>query len=155
MRILLVCLAGFVLGCGGGLDRSVSGPAVKSAVESAGAPLSPVAARAELDRRGIAYTFTVFWGAAVVGELEVIQLFVWAGAPVNRRIDNWDIRWDDWTVLHVAAHHGHLEIVKFLVEHGADISARTGWRTNGDTPAALAAKAGHFEIVKYLESQRG
>ena len=125
------------LGCG-------DGP-----VSLSDAPRTPEDARAELERQGIAYTTTVFGGAAVVGDLEVIQLFVQAGMSVRRHIDSWA----DWTVLHVAAHHGHLAVVKYLVENEAILTARTGYRTDGDTAAGLAAKAGHFEIVKYLESK--
>jgi ankyrin repeat protein len=30
-----------------------------------------------------------------------------------------------WTPLHLAAREGHLEVVKLLVEHGADLTATT------------------------------
>jgi len=43
-----------------------------------------------------------------------------------------------------ASYYGHLEIVKFLVENGADICAR-----NND-PVCWAATNSHFEIVKFL-----
>lgn len=137
MRIFLLVLFGFVLGCGD---------------DKPNAPRSPADARAELDRRGIAYTEKVFFAAAVSGDWEVVRLFVQAGMSVDTRLYGWG--WDGWTVLHFAAVDGNLAVVKFLVEQGANIRLLTDGRV-GFTPLALAARAGHFEIVKYLESRDG
>jgi len=46
--------------------------------------------------------------------------------------------------LHLIAKNGHIEIIKYLVDKGANI------RTNIDTTLQLSAKHGHLEIVKYL-----
>jgi ankyrin repeat protein len=46
--------------------------------------------------------------------------------------------------LRVAALNGHLEIVKYLVEHGADIHI---WE---DEALRVASFNGHLEVVKYL-----
>lgn len=54
------------------------------------------------------------------------------------------------TWLHVAATHGKLEIVKRLVEMGADVNARAG--IAGDSPLNQAASYGHLDVVKYLLS---
>lgn len=43
-----------------------------------------------------------------------------------------------------AAENGHLDIVRFLVENGADI------HIYDETPLKLATEAGHLNIVKYL-----
>ena len=43
-----------------------------------------------------------------------------------------------------AAKHGHLEIVKYLVEHGVDIHTQT------DYALRFATEKGHLGIVKYL-----
>lgn len=53
--------------------------------------------------------------------------------------------------LHVAAHHGQLEIVKRLVSLGADVNRRGG--VSGAGPLDDAAGAGHKEIVLYLLSK--
>jgi hypothetical protein len=49
---------------------------------------------------------------------------------------------------------GHLSIVKFLVESGADVnkSAREGWFLSSElrTPLRMAKKYGHDEVVEYL-----
>lgn len=52
------------------------------------------------------------------------------------------------TWLHMAAAHGTLEIVKWLIEHGADVNARAA--TIESRPLDEAASNGHPEIVKYL-----
>lgn len=50
------------------------------------------------------------------------------------------------TPLHFAAEGGHLEIVKYLVAHGANMSAED-W---GVTPLHMAAGSGHVDCVRYF-----
>ena len=54
------------------------------------------------------------------------------------------------TWLHVAAKHGRLDLVKFLVELGIGINVQGG--TFGGAPIHLAASQGNLEVVKYLLS---
>lgn len=51
------------------------------------------------------------------------------------------------TGLHIAAMHGHFQMVEILLGQGAEINAtdRNGW-----TPLHCAAKAGHLDVVKLL-----
>ena len=56
------------------------------------------------------------------------------------------------TPLHWAAVGGHLEVVKYLVEQGASVTATTNY---GDTAKAVARDNGHTAVVEYLESQGG
>jgi hypothetical protein len=70
------------------------------------------------------------------GGIEVAKVLVDAGAEVNRQCEH------GRTALHMAAAWGHLDMVKFLVEHSADPSirdelnmtppmvARNGYRSN-------------------------
>jgi ankyrin repeat protein len=55
------------------------------------------------------------------------------------------------TWLHVAASLGQLEIVKRLVNLGADVNALGG--LEGSAPLHLAAAAGHLDIARYLLSR--
>jgi ankyrin repeat protein len=53
----------------------------------------------------------------------------------------------NWTCLNEAADHGHIEIVKYLLDRGADIETPSvgGW-----SPLLSAAESGHSDIVKLL-----
>jgi uncharacterized caspase-like protein len=51
--------------------------------------------------------------------------------------------------LHLAANEGYLDIVKYLISHGADVNARNN---EDDTALRLAEKRGHKEIVTLLSS---
>ena len=53
---------------------------------------------------------------------------------------------DNDTPLEIAALHGHLEVVRILVEAGADIEHSY----NGFSPLSYAIGAGHSEIARYL-----
>ena len=55
-----------------------------------------------------------------------------------------------YTALMWAAHRGHLEQVKFLVEKGADPSLVTG---NNNTALHLAAREGHEHVADYLANK--
>jgi ankyrin repeat protein len=52
-----------------------------------------------------------------------------------------------WTFLFTAVQRGNLEIVKILVENGANVNITD---YNRNTPAILAAKYGFLDILKYL-----
>jgi ankyrin repeat protein len=52
----------------------------------------------------------------------------------------------DGTALHQAARRGHQSIVRFLVEHGAQVSMPD---EHGQTLLHLAAQNGHEDLVQY------
>ena len=58
-----------------------------------------------------------------------------------------DITITDNIAVRWAAEHGHLDIVKYLIAQGADIHARD------EEPLRWAAARGHLETVKYLVEQ--
>jgi ankyrin repeat protein len=49
-----------------------------------------------------------------------------------------------WTPLNAAAYHGYCEVVRLLLERGADMSVASKDRW---TPLHSAADKGHFEVV--------
>lgn len=54
------------------------------------------------------------------------------------------------TAMHAAAENGHMEVLRFLVSHGADINARL---ESGETPLMLAMLASEgSEVVAYLKA---
>lgn len=52
-----------------------------------------------------------------------------------------------YTPLHVASHFGQVNMVRFLLQHGADTSAMT---SVGYTPLHQAAQQGHSGVVSTL-----
>ena len=102
-------------------------------------------ARKELADLGVAYTEKAFLEAAQSGDLAVVKLFVEAGMSVHTASNS------GWPVLHFAAGKGRLEVVRFLVEHGADVKATGGWAE--ETALHWAAFFGHLEVVRYLVGQ--
>ena len=54
---------------------------------------------------------------------------------------------NNWTPLHFAAYRGCEEVVRTLLEHGAN---KDQTDNDGDTPLHLAADWGHAEVVRIL-----
>lgn len=54
---------------------------------------------------------------------------------------------DDFTLLHIAAQNGDLEIIKILVNNGADVHARN---RQGSKPIHIAAREDHIVVVEYF-----
>lgn len=63
------------------------------------------------------------------------------GAEVNQKDSQ------GCTALHWAADKGHLDIIKALIQHGADIQAKD---TDGMTPEEYASLAGQKEVSAYF-----
>ena len=128
-------------------------PVATVPLEGARADVTPGEALAELQRRG----FDIGWGwdswyfilpeaflqAAQDGRLEVVELFVVAGLSVDFAYE------DGRTALHRAAEEGHVAVVRYLVEQGADVDARAFWYLDR-TPLHYAARRGHLEVVEFL-----
>ena len=67
---------------------------------------------------------------------------------LDRNVDvNQRDKWGIWTPLNLAIMFGRATTVTFLLEHGADIHARS---RNGDTPLHFATFKGQQKIVKIL-----
>ena len=137
-------------------------------------PPSPDSARRSLGDLGVQYNQRSFIEAAGAGDLNVVQLFVWAGMDVNvqpytasvvyiperdnpTRVAHLKYSWfpqegqeDDDTALMKAAGNGHIDVVKFLCENGVDLCIRNQQK---QTAMYFAAAGGYLEIVKYLHAQ--
>lgn len=74
--------------------------------------------------------------------LELVQLFLKNGAEVNAQDDN------GWTALMGAAYYGKLQMVRVLLDHGADIGLRSG--EHRYTALNLAATRHFSELVEHL-----
>jgi ankyrin repeat protein len=82
------------------------------------------------------------WQAAYDGDLEGVKAAVAQGAGVNAKGKG------GFSALLAASRNGHFEVVKFLVEHGAEVDERHNSREK--TSLLAAAFDGHYDIVKYL-----
>ena len=81
--------------------------------------------------------------AASAGSMDMGQLLVHAGgADLVRWPDN-----DGWEALHYACANGHYSMAAWLLQSGADLSARTdeGWQ-----PLHVAAHTGQTSLARYL-----
>jgi ankyrin repeat protein len=89
----------------------------------------------------------LFFDACANGRVEVLRGLL-VNDPSLARVTNPKAHYQGWTGLHAAAKGGHGDVVRLLLEHGADPNAREG----GDNTYALhwAAAHGHLEIVRAL-----
>ena len=86
----------------------------------------------------------IILSAAKYGSVALIKkLGNYGGANINAK-DNVS------TVLHYAAWGGNLDVVKYLVDKGADINAKTGALLGMTTVLHAAALGGNPEVVKFL-----
>ena len=103
---------------------------------------------------------TPLWMACEKGHLEIVRLLVEAGADKDKAKNSGEtpllvneiasvsvVHGSGETPLYIASANGHLEVVRLLVEKGADMDKG---RDNGLTPLLAACYAGHLEIVRLL-----
>jgi ankyrin repeat protein len=87
----------------------------------------------------------VFTDALRTGKVQVVKKFLDNGsATANEKSFA-------WSALQMAADKGHLDVVKLLVEKGAELDYRHP--VNKMTALHLAAYSGHDDVVKYLLSK--
>jgi ankyrin repeat protein len=55
----------------------------------------------------------------------------------------------EWTPMHAAAYKGNVEIIKYLLSKGANVSAVNN---SGYTPIMLAQRSGHKEVIEILST---
>lgn len=89
--------------------------------------------------------FTPLAAACFHGKKHVVEYLVEHKADIHKKC-----RFFKSSLVHMATSMGHIDIVKYLLDHGADISIVDA---KGRTPLALAKEREHTEIVAYLERQ--
>lgn len=80
--------------------------------------------------------------AALRGDAKIIKLLADAKANVNATTSR-----DALTAIHLAAQTGSFQVVRILVQAGADINVRNNI---GAPPISLAARAGAADVVGYF-----
>ena len=81
---------------------------------------------------------TALMMACLKGHLAIAKLLVANGAQISQ---------SGWTPLHYAAFEGRTEVVRYLLEKGADKDAPA---PNGFTALMLAARGGHIDTARLL-----
>lgn len=77
--------------------------------------------------------------AAENGNLKIVQTLIENGANINSGYDGLDDQ-----AIRVASFYGYLDVVKYLVEHGADFLG------NDNAAIKMASRNGHLAVVNYL-----
>ena len=81
----------------------------------------------------------VYW--ASLGELAEVEKSLANGKDVNTADE------EGYSALHAAAENGYLDVVKLLVEKGANVQHKTQY-----TALELAEMAGNEDVVAYLKN---
>lgn len=99
-------------------------------------------AKVDIEDKGGSTALSECVWTSVKDGAQKIRLLLDHGAKINQPMGE-----DHETALMTAASIGNLEIVKYLVEQGADVNARM---TGGGSALAYAAIGGRVDVVKYL-----
>lgn len=84
---------------------------------------------------------------------------IWEGTPIEALPEGTDVHWFDeygWNLLHVAAQYGRADVVRMLLDAGADANAKTRQsevEEGGNTALCIACETdlpGTAEIVQML-----
>ncbi|MGP4769715.1 ankyrin repeat domain-containing protein [Acinetobacter sp. PFS20] len=81
----------------------------------------------------------VYW--ASLGDLDQVEQLLLEGQDPNQADD------EGYSALQAAAENDHLEIVKLLVEKGAQVAYKSEY-----TALQLAEMAGNIDVLNYLQS---
>jgi len=80
--------------------------------------------------------------ATICGLRDVVEVLAISPQDANSRNFN-----NDMTPLHIASGEGHLDIARFLVDHGANVAAQG---RNGATPLHVASLNGRLDLAQFL-----
>ncbi|KAG9336555.1 hypothetical protein JZ751_002902 [Albula glossodonta] len=100
-----------------------------------------ISCKEELEAIRDALTPTLACAASKIGDIEALDAIREMGS--NLSMEDYDGR----TPLHIAACEGHLNVVQYLLGHGATVYAKDRY---GDTPLRNAVRFRHKDVVKLL-----
>ena len=102
----------------------------------------------ELGHTAEKYGGSAFRSAVLSNEMEAVEIFIRLGVDINYHKPDM-IFTNNETPLCIAARHGNLEMVKYLMEHGTDviIPDKTGMR-----PYNYAIEQGNYKMAEYIKS---
>ena len=87
---------------------------------------------------------TALWRAVVSSQTNAVLVLLQAGVDINLPHRN------RLVVLHGAEAFGQPEMIRFLIDHGADLEIRDAY---GETPISLAEKNKNYEILEYMKKK--
>jgi len=102
----------------------------------------------ELGHTAKIYGGSAFHSAVSSNKMEAVEIFIRLGVDIN--YDEPDIIYTyNETPICVAARQGNLDMVKYLLEHGADVTIpdKTGMR-----PYNYAIEQGNYKMAEYIKS---
>lgn len=88
--------------------------------------------------------FTPLHIAAIVGNIEVAELFISSGVNINEYTN------EGLAAIHYAAIYGHEQFISFLIEKNIDVNIKS---KNNLTTLGYAVYSNNFDICKYLIEQ--
>jgi len=97
------------------------------------------------DGRGI-FNSVVFGILMENVDIEFAEFILSKGADVNESATSGDVK--GWAAIHYAVANGNEDLIKFLVNNGTDVNAKTA---NGITPLSLAESNDYDGIVQVLK----
>ena len=80
--------------------------------------------------------------AAFLGNVDAVKILLIEDKSNVNAVDGYD-----WTPLHMGAFHGHVDILKVLLQNGADVNA-VHW--TGSTALHFTAECGHVHCTRLL-----
>lgn len=85
-----------------------------------------------------------FHEAAAIGDVDTMEFLLDEHhVPIN------DFSFDGWTPLHLSAFFGHFETAKYLINHGADVNAKST-NSSANMPIHAAVAGRKFPLVQLL-----
>jgi len=87
------------------------------------------------------------WECASKGHIKLLEFMLNCGSKVNASVEVPENLHEKFTLLHRATYCGQVEVVRFIVNRGADINIRDA---NNNTALHLATHSGSIDIIQLL-----